>query len=136
MNKNKQNPDSQQVSAYDHVEHGTPTEFKNVTFKTNSYELVLEFQLELKDFARFLLSNPKFRVRITGHTDDFGNKEANQKLSENRARAVVDFLILQGVESSRLSYVGKGDTVPIATEFGVSSARAHRRVEFEIEEIR
>ena len=129
-------PEISKASIYDNVQQGTPTEFKNATFTTNSFELVHEFQAELKEFASYLLSHPRFNVKITGHTDDVGNREANQKLSENRAKAVVNFLIAQGVEPSRLSYEGKGDSVPVDTGFGTSSARANRRVEFQIKEVR
>lgn len=120
------------TSVYDSVERGVPTEFKNATFTSNSYELVPAFREELKGFVLYLLSHPSFNVRITGHTDDVGGKEANQRLSEDRAKAVVDYLILLGVKPSRLSYEGKGDTVPVATGPGASTARANRRVEFEI----
>ena len=121
-----------QAGTYDGITYDVPMEFKSATFKTNSYELTSEFQAELEGFASFLISNPNFDVQITGHTDDVGNRQENKRLSKNRAKAVVAYLVSQGVGASRLTYFGKGDSMPLYTGFGAESARANRRVAFRV----
>ncbi|MCL2260403.1 MAG: OmpA family protein [Fibromonadales bacterium] len=69
--------------------------------------------------------------RVVGHTDNQGKKEANQKLSEARAKSVVDFLISRGISSSRLDYEGRGDSQPIASNNSAAGRAKNRRIEFQ-----
>ena len=55
------------------------------------------------------------RLRVEGHTDNVGKPTANQKLSQDRAAAVVAWLVKQGIESGRLKAVGLGDTNPLGS---------------------
>lgn len=73
-----------------------------------------------------MAQNPDVKLRIVGHTSSEGDPVHNQKLSENRAKAAVDFLISKGVESSRLSYEGKGSGEPIEA----NNHEKNRRTEF------
>jgi len=82
---------------------------------------------------------PTVTVSIDGHTDSKGADAYNQKLSERRAKAVQQYLMSRGVESSRLSTVGKGEKEPIAENMkdgkDNSEGRAmNRRVELKVEE--
>jgi outer membrane protein OmpA-like peptidoglycan-associated protein len=102
----------------------------NVFFETNKWDLLPESRIELDKLAALLLMNPGKKVEISGHTDNVGNDADNLKLSENRAKSVVDYLVSKGVPVETLSHKGYGETVPLgdnATEVG--RAR-NRRTEF------
>ena len=85
------------------------------------------------DVADLLRRNPQIRrVRVEGHTDWIGSDAYNQKLSENRARAVRDYLIQKGVEPSRLEAVGYGESRPVADNNTVQGRARNRRTEFTV----
>ncbi|HEU4716287.1 MAG TPA: OmpA family protein, partial [Bacteroidia bacterium] len=70
-------------------------------------------------------SQPEMKVEIDGHTDSDGDPLANQKLSEDRAKAVADFFIENGIDPSRISWKGFGSTRPVSDD-----KSRNRRVEF------
>jgi outer membrane protein OmpA-like peptidoglycan-associated protein len=71
-------------------------------------------------------------VEISGHTDNVGGDEYNQKLSENRAKAVVEYLAGKGISRDRLIYTGYGKQQPIATNDSPEGRQENRRTEFKI----
>ncbi len=73
------------------------------------------------------------KVVIEGHTDSVGSEETNQRLSKERAEAVRDYLISQGVSAEQLSAVGKGESEPIATNDTPEGRANNRRVELVIQ---
>lgn len=77
-----------------------------------------------------VIANNVKRVRVDGHTDNRGNKQTNQTLSEERARAVKDYLVSQGLDASRLESAGYGDSKPIAPNLTARGRELNRRVEF------
>lgn len=80
-----------------------------------------------------LEANPHIRkLRVEGHTDNEGTEEYNQKLSEDRAKAVVEYLVSRGVDEERLEFVGHGFTVPKASNDTEEGRAINRRVEFTI----
>ena len=79
-----------------------------------------------------VLANVDFNVRIEGHASSEGQTEHNQKLSENRAHAVMRYLVRHGVDEKRLSAVGFGSTVPVSDNDTVEGREANRRVEFTV----
>ena len=95
------------------------------TFKNESYAI-------MDDVAATLAKYPEIDVRIAGHTDSQGPEETNQKLSESRARAVMDYLISKGTSPQRLSAVGFGEVSPIADNNTAAGRAENRRVEFSI----
>lgn len=114
------------------VEIGSKVVLKNIFFETGKFELKEESKAELNKLAAFLKSNPKIKIEISGHTDNVGKIEANQLLSENRAKSVYAYLLLQNIPAPRLSYKGYGDTQPI-TENDTPEGRAqNRRTEFKV----
>jgi len=129
-----QEVESLHEEANDQIEFGKPISFKKATFQVNSFKLKIEFQKELDGFAEFLLSNPNVFVIIIGHTDDVGTVESNQALSEDRARAVLDYLVSKGVDRSRLNAQGEGDSDPINDGSSEINRAENRRVEFELGE--
>lgn len=86
----------------------------------------------LKRLMALLDSYPNMRITVQGHTDNRGTPSYNQRLSERRAKAVVDYLIAKGVNKKRLEYVGYGDSQPIADNNTEEGRAANRRVAFVI----
>jgi outer membrane protein OmpA-like peptidoglycan-associated protein len=72
------------------------------------------------------------KIEISGHTDSKGANDYNLKLSDNRAKAVVDYLIKAGIPASRLVYKGYGEEQPIATNETDEGRQLNRRTEFKI----
>ena len=75
---------------------------------------------------------PKMKIEISGHTDNKGSDEYNQKLSENRAKSVVDYLVEKGITQDQLIFKGYGETKPIASNDTDEGQQLNRRIEFEI----
>ncbi len=107
-----------------------PIILKNVFFATGSADLRPESVDELTRLKRMLEKNPTIRIQINGHTDDVGNDNSNLQLSTNRAKAVQNFLIENGIESSRLSAKGFGETKPIDSNETEQGKQNNRRTEF------
>ncbi len=85
---------------------------------------------ELDNLVAMLKRFPNKKVVVEGHTDNVGDSKLNLKLSEERASAVVDYLIKKGIKSDRLTWKGFGDMRPISTENTVEGHAQNRRVEF------
>ncbi len=84
----------------------------------------------LDELALALNENPEYFIEIVGHTDDRGDSDVNLKLSQNRADAVRKYLISKGVNSERITAVGKGEDEPIADNETEEGRAKNRRVEF------
>ncbi len=73
---------------------------------------------------------PGLRIQVADHTDATGPDTYNQRLSESRAASVVDYLVRRGIERTRLSSTGYGETRPIASNATATERTLNRRVEF------
>jgi outer membrane protein OmpA-like peptidoglycan-associated protein len=102
----------------------------NVFFETGKNELESGSKAELDLLANILKENPKVKIQINGHTDNVGDAAKNQKLSEKRAKAVMDYLIAAGIEADRLSFKGFGDTDPTASNDSPDGRQKNRRTDF------
>ena len=111
---------------------GESVVMKNIFFDNNKYELKSESSLELNKLIAFLKSSPNVSIEIGGHTDSNGDTKSNLTLSENRAKAVYDFLIQNGIAATKLSYKGFGSTLPIADNSTEEGRAQNRRTEFKI----
>lgn len=105
---------------------------KNIFFDFNKYELKSESQTELDRLAQLLADNPTIKIEISGYTDNVGNAADNIKLSENRAKAVVNYLISKGIDGKRLSYKGFGEAHPIADNSTEEGRAQNRRTELKV----
>lgn len=105
---------------------------KNIFFDFNQFELQPQSQTELDKLVQLLQENPTVKVQIEGHTDNIGNAADNLKLSQNRAKAVVDYLIGKGIPANRLSAKGFGATKPIADNNTEEGRAQNRRTELKI----
>jgi outer membrane protein OmpA-like peptidoglycan-associated protein len=104
-----------------------------VYFDTNLDTIKYSSGKILKDVATVLIENPSIKlIRIEGYTDNRGEEDFNQELSLDRAKAVVKFLVKQGVKSERLEARGYGSSVPLAEGDNEESWAKNRRVEFTI----
>lgn len=110
---------------------GTVVTLKNVFFDFDRSELKPESFVELNKLADYLMKNA-IRIEIGGHTDDQGSEEYNDRLSENRAKAVYDYLIQKGIPAERLQYKGYGMRLPVADNGTEEGRAANRRTEFKI----
>ncbi len=112
------------------LEIGNSIVLKNIFFDTDKYELKEESKIELQKLVTFMTKNPSLRIEIGGHTDNVGLVNHNQLLSENRAKAVMNYLISEGIDQTRLSYKGYGSSTPIATNETAEGRSQNRRTEF------
>ena len=102
---------------------------ENILFETAKSELKSESSLELDQLVLVLEKNKGLKIEIAGHTDNVGSVDSNQKLSEDRAKAVLDYLVSNGILISRLTSKGYGSSVAIADNTTEEGRRVNRRVE-------
>lgn len=114
------------------IEVGSKSILKNIFFDTNQFNLKPESRSELIKLINFLALNPTVRIEISGHTDDVGNDQSNQLLSENRAKSVYQYLIAAKVDPNRLVFKGYGETQPILPNNSDESRAKNRRTEFKV----
>ncbi len=104
----------------------------SLLFNTGSSRLEPGAYDRLRSLARTLNNYPKSRVIIKGHTDGLGEESYNQQLSEDRADRVRSFLISEGVSAARITTIGFGQSLPVASNTTPSGRAQNRRVEVEI----
>lgn len=114
------------------LESGSVITLKNVFFNSDSYELRSESYPELNSIVTLLTENQELKISLDGHTDNEGDPGYNQKLSEDRAKAVRDYLIQEGIDASRLQYKGYGESQPIADNANPDGRQQNRRTELRI----
>ena len=116
------------------IRAGEKVILKNIFFDFDSANLLDESKAELQQLVRFLNENPSVNISITGHTDNVGTEAYNLNLSNDRARSVVDYLINDGIASTRVSYKGFGASEPIADNDTEEGRAQNRRTELVIVE--
>ena len=101
----------------------------DVLFTTGKYSLNSSAREKLAKVSGILLSYPGLVIAVGGYTDDVGTDAMNQELSENRAGAVRDYLVQQGVTSTAVTAIGYGNTGPVASNSDAGGRQQNRRVE-------
>ena len=114
------------------IEAGSKIILANIFFDFGKSSLSPESHSELNRVVNFLNTYSTVTIEISGHTDNVGSLQANTNISTARAKAVVDYLIEQGIASSRLKYVGQAYKFPVATNDTEEGRQQNRRVEFKI----
>jgi outer membrane protein OmpA-like peptidoglycan-associated protein len=104
--------------------------FTSVCFDTDQWDLKPESFSSLDSLANFLKEHEEYKIEINGYTDNSGDESKNLKLSENRAKAVVIYLIKHGIESDRISSAGYGSARPRAGNETAEGRAQNRRVEY------
>ena len=103
-----------------------------ILFKVGSSNLSQTAMTDIEKLAVTLKEYPETDITIEGHTDSSGSEATNLKLSQDRAKAVHDHMVAQGISASRLNTVGYGETQPIATNDTKEGKMQNRRVELEV----
>ena len=102
-----------------------------ISFEQGKSYLLAESFSELNKLSQYLFRHPNFVIKINGHSDNSGSKQKSLKLSEQRARAVFEYLITHGVQN-KMYFQGYGSALPIADNTTDDGRAKNRRVEFEI----
>ncbi|RCH55878.1 hypothetical protein DJ568_03760 [Mucilaginibacter hurinus] len=114
------------------IDIGKKVILKNIFFDTNKFNLKPESKSELLKLVQFMNLNPDVKIEVSGHTDNIGNEQMNRTLSENRAKAVYNYLIVERVNAKRLIYKGYGKNQPVADNETEDGRQLNRRTEFKI----
>ncbi|MBN1398367.1 MAG: OmpA family protein [Bacteroidetes bacterium] len=112
---------------------GETVVLRGVNFEFNKATLTRYSENILWKAYNAMIANPDVQVVITGHTDNVGSQEYNQALSLKRAQAVKNWLVRNGIESSRMRTVGKGENEPMASNETAEGRLENRRIEFYVE---
>lgn len=111
------------------TERGLVVSMADVLFDVGRFNLRQEAREKLARFSGIVLAYPSLRITVEGHTDSTGSDELNQRLSEQRANEVRNYLISQGLAREALSAEGFGKTMPIADNSTAAGRQKNRRVE-------
>lgn len=116
------------VLATSETARGLIVNMSDVLFDTGKYTLKPATQISLAKVAGILQAYPGLKVQVEGYTDSVGSDDLNQKLSDNRAGAVKDFLVSQGVPQTNITSQGFGKNDPVADNSSASGRQMNRRV--------
>lgn len=108
---------------------GQIVSLKGVEFNSGSTSFSDNSTEELDKLYRFLKDNPKHSISVSGHTDSSGNPSTNKAISEQRAKAVADYLKKRGIEADRIKYGGYGGKYPTASNQTEAGRKQNRRVD-------
>ena len=105
---------------------------KNIFFDYNKFELKPESQVELDKLVQLMNDNPAVKIQVEGHTDNIGNAAENLRLSENRAKSVMNYLVSKSIKPERMLAKGFGATKPVADNSTEQGRGQNRRTEIKI----
>ncbi|HMN06695.1 MAG TPA: OmpA family protein [Flavobacteriales bacterium] len=111
---------------------GKSVRLDNIGFEFGKAALTPDSKQELDELADMLIDYPRMRIEVEGHTDDIGSDAFNLQLSEDRAKAVVEFLRKRKVEKERITWKGYGKTKPLVPNTSEENRALNRRVEFRV----
>ena len=111
---------------------GSKVILKNIFFASGKAKLTKSSETELQNLLRLMNDMPSLKIEVSGHTDNVGRASSNKSLSKRRAKAVVDFLVKNGVAEDRMVYEGYGFEQPIASNKTKEGRQQNRRTEFKV----
>jgi len=114
------------------IEANASIVLNNIFFETKKFDLKPESQAELDILVQLLNDNPTVKIEISGHTDNVGKPADNLSLSNNRAKAVINYLISKGIAAQRLIAKGYGETKPVADNKTEEGKAKNRRTELKV----
>lgn len=106
--------------------------FSNIYFATGKATLAPTAEAALLQIYEILKEHPELKVEISGHTDALGARATNQRLSQGRAEAVVNWLVSKGIKGSQMVAKGYGEDKPIASNKTKAGREKNRRIEVEV----
>lgn len=109
---------------------GDRVNLEKIYFEISKADLLPASYAELDKIVVMMQENPQMRIRLEGHTDVVGDKDANLELSQDRVDACKNYLMRQGIAATRIEAVGYGDARPIVKKGTDQERRVNRRVEF------
>jgi len=114
-------------------QEGEAIVLENIQFKQSTAILLKNSWPSLEKLASILVTNPKLNILVEGHTDNVGRKQALLQLSNDRAEAIKDYLVLNhSIASDRILTMGRGDLKPLNRNRTEAEKRANRRVEVSV----
>ena len=115
------------------IDYQLPLIFKNLEFQPGKADVLPAMHSTLNRIALFLVDHPNFRLSVAGHTDSSGDPDVNEKLSQDRAEAIRQYIETQGkLQPNRIESFGYGSSRPLKDELTEEDARVNRRVEFKL----
>lgn len=105
---------------------------KNIFFETASDAILPVSEPELNKVVELMKKNPGMKIRVNGHTDNVGTEASNLTLSQNRAISVKKYLSEHGIDATRITTAGFGESKPIDTNATETGKANNRRTEIEI----
>ncbi len=111
------------------IEAGAAIVLKNIFFDSKKFDLKQTSVAELDKIVQLLQANPRLKIQIAGHTDNVGKPADNIRLSNNRAKAVVNYLSQKGIANQRLTAKGFGAARPVTDNKTEASRAQNRRTE-------
>jgi OOP family OmpA-OmpF porin len=114
------------------IEVGQVFRLNNVFFDFDKWDLRSESFVELDRVVKLLNDNPSMEIELSAHTDSFGADDYNFKLSDNRAKSCMEYLLSKGIAPNRVTSQGYGETKPVAPNDTPENRQLNRRVEFKI----
>lgn len=114
------------------IEVGQVVRLNNVFFDFDKWDLRGESFLELNRVVKLLNENPAIVIEMSAHTDSRGSDEYNFRLSDDRARSCMNYILSKGIDPARITSKGYGETVPVSTNDTDEGRQLNRRVEFKI----
>ena len=114
------------------IEIGEVVRLNNVFFDFDKWDLRPESFFEINRVVKLMNENPSIVIEMGAHTDSYGSDEYNLILSGNRAKSVMDYIIARGIDPSRISSKGYGESEPVAPNDTPENRQLNRRVEFKI----
>ncbi len=114
------------------IKKGSKIALRNIFFDSGKSDLKSESNTELDRLVKLLNDVPSLVIEISGHTDNVGSEKMNAQLSQDRADAVVAYLVGKGIKKDRLKSKGYGSSQPVATNGTSEGRQQNRRTEFEI----
>jgi len=114
------------------IEIGQIVRLNNVFFDFDKWDLRSESFVELDRVVKLLEENPAIEIEMSAHTDSYGSDDYNFKLSDNRARSVMEYILSKGIAPGRIISHGYGETIPVVPNDTPENRQLNRRVEFKI----
>jgi len=114
------------------IRQGQTIRMEQLYFDADSTNLKTASEPVLQELFTFLESNPQIKVEIGGHTNDVPEHEYCDRLSTERAKSIVDYLVKQGITNDRLTYKGYGKRKPLVSNRTAEGRRKNQRVEIKI----